>query len=112
MRMFRALERSQVPAFGRDDPQAAGATDKDVSRSVHLDTVNGVLTRRAGHIEEQFTFAEGAIGRDRVAVDYLVLVIPITHIEESLVRGEGEAVRPGEVIALEPHFSIPNRIDP
>ena len=112
MRVLRAAQRAEVFAFRRENPQPARPTDENISGLVHLDTVDRVLARRAGHVEKQCAFAEGAISINRVAVDDLVLFIPITDVKEVFVRGERQAVRSREVRAHKPQPAVMDGIDP
>src|SRR5437867_12853388 len=61
VRMLRTGDRAEVPAFGRQDPETAGAGNVEVALLIHLDAVDGVLPRGRGHVEEELAPADRAV---------------------------------------------------
>src|SRR4029450_13203121 len=77
VRGFRQPERAEVTAVGREHPDAAGAADVEVSVDVDLHPVDRVLTRSAGHVEEELARARVGV----VAHDDRALEVPVADVQ-------------------------------
>ena len=60
--VLRGDDRSQVFAFGRNDPQTAWTGDIQIAALVHLHAVERVFARRGRHIEEDLAIRRRAVG--------------------------------------------------
>ena len=64
MRVLGPLERAEVLALGREDPEAAGPGDVEVAALLDLDPVDRVLARGARHVEEHAAVRQAPAGLD------------------------------------------------
>ena len=59
---------------------------------IDLDAVDRVLSRRAGHVEEDFSIGQGCVGIDFVTHHDLSLRIPVADVEISFIRRERDSI--------------------
>ena len=64
-RQLGAADRTQMPAFRRDDPESARSGDVQVAALVDLDAVQRFFAGCAGHVEEDTPVRERAVGSER-----------------------------------------------
>src|SRR5262249_34975245 len=76
VRVLGTPERTEMPTFGRQDPEATGPRHVEVPSLIDLDSVQRVLTRCARHVEEDAPVHQAPVRPDLVPHDDFLLRIP------------------------------------
>src|SRR6516162_7564137 len=94
---LRQLEGAQVLAARREHPDPAWAAHVHVAGRVDLEPVDGVLALGAGDVEESLGTDHRPAAVKLVPHNDLALRVPVPDVEVALVRGQCDAVRPGQI---------------
>src|SRR5215472_6228369 len=113
--VVRALgkpEGAQVVAAGREQPDAGRPAHVEVAGRVDLEPVDGVLTLGAGHVEELLGGGHRPGAVEGVTHNDLAIGVPVTDVEVTFVRGQRDAVRPGQFRGDERDRAVADPEDP
>src|SRR5437762_1387095 len=101
--------RTEMLAFGRDDPNPARRRFPDVAADVHLQAVGDSGSRIAADVDEHLAVGHRVVGQDAIAPH--VLVAAAVRVENFFVGRQGEAVRVGDVVDDPAHASALDHVD-